>query len=96
MRHPQRIVSLSPSNTEILALLGLLDRVVGVTDVCDYPPEVKNKTRIGGYSAISIEKVAAPSRILLSHRTLRPGRPWAGSGTSACRSWSSRPGTSIT
>jgi iron complex transport system substrate-binding protein len=56
---PQRIVSLAPSNTEILASLGLLDRVVGVTDVCDYPPAVKNIMRIGGYSAISIEKVAA-------------------------------------
>lgn len=56
---PQRIVSLAPSNTEILASLGLLDRVVGVTDVCDYPPEVKNITRIGGYSSISIEKIAA-------------------------------------
>ena len=56
---PQRIVSLAPSNTEILASLGLLDRVVGVTDVCDYPPAVKNIPRIGGYSAISIEKVAA-------------------------------------
>ena len=56
---PQRIVSLSPSNTEILAALGLADQIVGVTDVCDYPPEVKNKTRIGGYSAVSIENVAA-------------------------------------
>ena len=55
----QRIVSLAPSNTELLAALGLLDQVVGVTDVCDYPPEVSAITRIGGYSAISTEKVAA-------------------------------------
>ncbi|MDO9323867.1 MAG: cobalamin-binding protein, partial [Methanoregula sp.] len=68
---PLRIVSLSPSNTEILASLGLLDRVVGVTDVCDYPPEVKNKTRIGGYSAVSIEKVAAtrPDLVIASDLT---------------------------
>jgi len=68
---PTRIVSLAPSNTEILAALGLLDRVVGVTDVCDYPLEVKNKTRIGGYSAISIEKVAAvrPDLIIASDLT---------------------------
>ncbi|MDD1754800.1 MAG: ABC transporter substrate-binding protein, partial [Methanothrix sp.] len=38
---PQRIVSLSPSNTEILFALGLGDRVVGVTKYCNYPPEVK-------------------------------------------------------
>lgn len=70
---PQRIVSLSPSNTEILAAIGLLDRVVGVTDVCDYPPEVKNKTRVGGYSAISIEKVAAtkPDLVIASDKTSR-------------------------
>ena len=69
---PERIVSLSPSNTEILAALGLLDRVVGVTDVCDYPPEVKNKTRIGGYSAISIEKVAAARPDLIVASDLTP------------------------
>ncbi len=70
---PSRIVSLSPSNTEILAALGLLDRLVGVTEVCDYPPEVKNKTRIGGYSAISIEKVAAarPDLVIASDLTPR-------------------------
>lgn len=68
---PERIVSLSPSCTEILAALGLLDRVVGITDVCDYPPKVQNKTRIGGYSAISIEKVAAtrPDLIIASDLT---------------------------
>lgn len=68
---PSRIVSLAPSNTEILAALGLLDHVVGVTDVCDYPPEVKNIARIGGYSAISIEKVAAarPDLVIASDIT---------------------------
>lgn len=68
---PERIVSLSPSNTEILAALGLTDRIVGVTDVCDYPPEVKDIPRIGGYSAISIEKVAAarPDIVIASDKT---------------------------
>ncbi|MFA4859745.1 ABC transporter substrate-binding protein [Methanoregula sp.] len=68
---PLRIVSLSPSNTEILAALGLADQIAGVTDVCDYPPAMKNKTRIGGYSAISIEKVAAarPDLVLASDLT---------------------------
>lgn len=68
---PQRIVSLSPSNTEILAALGLLDRIAGVTDVCDYPPGVKNITRIGGYSSISTEKIAAvrPDLVIASDLT---------------------------
>jgi iron complex transport system substrate-binding protein len=69
---PQRIVSLSPSNTEILAALGLTDRIVGVTDVCDYPPEVKNITQIGGYSAISIEKVAAAKPDLVVASDITP------------------------
>src|ERR671925_555211 len=36
-----RIVSLLPSATEILFLLGLGDRVVGVSHECDYPPEAE-------------------------------------------------------
>jgi len=48
---PQRIVSLAPSNTEILFALGLGDKVVGVDDFSDYPPEVKDipkERRVGG------------------------------------------------
>jgi len=45
--YPQRIISLAPSNTEILYALGLGDRVVGVTTYDDYPPEVKKKAKIG-------------------------------------------------
>lgn len=44
---PERIVSLAPSNTEILAALGALERVAGVTDSCNYPPEVADKQRLG-------------------------------------------------
>ena len=68
---PTRIVSLAPSNTEIVAALGLTDRLVGVTDVCDYPREVTSIRKIGGYSSISIEKVAAaqPDLILASDIT---------------------------
>ena len=56
---PQRIVSLAPSNTEILFALGLGDRVVGVTDWCDYPPEALEKEKVGDYAMPDIEKVAA-------------------------------------
>lgn len=56
---PQRIVSLAPSNTEILYALGLADRVVGVTDFDNYPPEVKEKESIGGFSTPNLEKVVA-------------------------------------
>jgi iron complex transport system substrate-binding protein len=56
---PQRIVSLAPSNTEILFALGLGDKVVGVTDWCDYPPEALNKTKVGGFATPSVEKIVA-------------------------------------
>jgi iron complex transport system substrate-binding protein len=56
---PQRIVSLAPSNTEILFALGLGDKVVGVTDLCDYPPEALEKEKVGGYYGPDIEKIIA-------------------------------------
>ena len=37
------ICSLLPSGTEILFALGLGDQVVGVSDLCDYPPEARDK-----------------------------------------------------
>ncbi len=56
---PQRIVSLAPSNTEILFALGLGEKVVGVTEFCNYPPEVLDKEKIGGFSTPDIEKIIA-------------------------------------
>ena len=56
---PQRIISLVPSNTEILFALGLGDKVVGVTEFCNYPPEVLDKEKIGGFSTPDIEKIIA-------------------------------------
>jgi iron complex transport system substrate-binding protein len=62
---PQRIVSLAPSNTEILFALGLGDRIVGVTDYCTYPPEAKEKPSIGGFSTPNIEEVIAKNPDLI-------------------------------
>jgi iron complex transport system substrate-binding protein len=56
---PQRIVSLAPSNSEILFALGLADRVVAVTDYCNYPPEAEAKPTIGGFSTPNMEAVVA-------------------------------------
>ena len=56
---PERIVSLAPSNTELLFALGLDDRIVGVTDYCNYPEQATTKGKIGGFSTVSIEKVTA-------------------------------------
>lgn len=56
---PERIISLAPSNTEILFALGLGDRVVAVTDYCDYPSEALEKEKIGGPWSPSIESIVA-------------------------------------
>ncbi len=72
---PKRIVSLAPSNTEILFAISAGDRVVGVTDYCNYPPEVSEKREsgelatIGGYSTINIEKILAlnPDLVIASY-----------------------------
>lgn len=54
---PKRIVSLAPSNTEILFSLGLNEEIVGVTEFCDYPEEAKKKEKIGGFSNPNLEKI---------------------------------------
>jgi len=56
---PQRIVSLLPSLTETLFALGLGERVVGVTNFCNYPAEVEGKERVGGLFDLNAEKVLA-------------------------------------
>ena len=52
---PERIVSLAPSITEILFALDLGDKVVGVTNYCDYPEELVEKIETG-----EIQRVGAP------------------------------------
>ena len=54
---PERIVSHVPSITEILFALGLDERVVGVSDYCDYPEAAKSKPSVGNYFNPSIEKI---------------------------------------
>jgi len=56
---PSRIVSLAPSVTEILFAVGAGDRVVGVTDFCDHPPEARSRTRVGGLIHPDLERIAS-------------------------------------
>ena len=55
--HPARIVSLAPSITETVFVLGEGDRLIGVTDYCDYPPEATRKARIGGIANPNFEAI---------------------------------------
>ena len=56
---PERIVSLAPSNTELLYALGLGNKVVGVTEVCDFPVEVAKVEKVAGFNSVNLEKIAA-------------------------------------
>jgi iron complex transport system substrate-binding protein len=72
--NPERIVSLSPSNTEILFAVGAGNRVVGVTDHCNYPEalerqiETKKTIRVGGYWDPSVDAITSlkPDLVLVS------------------------------
>ncbi len=56
---PKRIVSAAPTVTEILFALGAGERVVAVTDQCNYPAEAASRERIGGFFTPSTERVLA-------------------------------------
>jgi iron complex transport system substrate-binding protein len=53
---PTRILSTSPAVTEILFALGAGDRVVAVTDHCNYPPQAARLPKIGGFWTPSVER----------------------------------------
>lgn len=66
---PQKIVSLSPSNTEILFALGAGEKVVGVTSYCDYPEEAKKIEQVGTFDGPNMEliKKAQPDVVLAGY-----------------------------
>ena len=65
---PRRIISLSPSVTEILEGIGAFEQVVAVSDYCSYPAGVEELPRLGGWQNASIEKIASlrPDLIIMS------------------------------
>jgi cobalamin transport system substrate-binding protein len=69
-----RIVSLAPSNTEIVCALHACDRVVGVTDFDDYPPEVADRQKVVIGAQVDVERVVAahPDLILAAGNELTP------------------------
>jgi iron complex transport system substrate-binding protein len=85
---PRRIVALLPSHTETLFALGVGDRVVGVDDYSNYPPETERLPRLGGLYDTRLEVVLSlkPDLALVSDTSPaaapleRSGIPvWAGS-----------------
>ncbi len=56
---PERIIAIAPSISEMLFALGLGERVVGVGDYAEWPPEVDTKPRLGGLFNARLEAIAA-------------------------------------
>ncbi len=56
---PQRIISLSPHATELLFSAGAGDKVVAVSESCDYPDDVKQLPKVSGYRGTNVEAVVA-------------------------------------
>jgi len=55
---PERIVSLVPSQTELLAHLGLDERLVGITKFCVHPDHIfRSKPRVGGTKDFDVERI---------------------------------------
>jgi ABC-type Fe3+-hydroxamate transport system substrate-binding protein len=63
---PKRIISLVPSQTELLADLGLDDTVVGITKFCIHPERWKLKQRVGGTKQFNLDIIdkLAPDLII--------------------------------
>ena len=57
---PDKIVSLTPAETEVLYALGAGDKVVGkVEDVANFPPEAEAVPVVGTFSGVDVEKIVA-------------------------------------
>jgi cobalamin transport system substrate-binding protein len=71
---PERIISLSPANTETVFALGAADRLVGGTDFDDYPPEAAELTDVATYTGVIMEQVVAldPDLILAAGNAFTP------------------------
>jgi iron complex transport system substrate-binding protein len=65
---PARIISLTPSTTEILHGVGAFGRVVAVSDYCSYPPEAGRLPRAGGWNNPNMEQIASlrPDLVIFS------------------------------
>ena len=71
---PERVVSLAPSNTEIVCALDACDRLVGVTDFDDYPVEVTEVDKVVTMAQVDVEAIVAaePDLVLAAGNELTP------------------------
>jgi len=71
---PERIISLSPANTETVFALGAGDRLVGGTDFDDFPPEASGLADVATYTGVIMEQVVAlePDLVLAAGNFFTP------------------------
>jgi iron complex transport system substrate-binding protein len=62
---PQRIIPIFASNAELVAALGLTDRIVGVEAYTRFPPELTKKPQVGGRLGFSVDAIVAQRPDLL-------------------------------
>jgi iron complex transport system substrate-binding protein len=64
---PQRIITLAPSITETVFALGLEDKVIAVTDYCDYPAATHDLPKVGGFINPNLEAIVGlqPDLVIL-------------------------------
>lgn len=74
-RPPARIVSLSPSNTELLFALEVGERLVGVTEFCNHPEAALEIQNVAGYNSLNVESVIGvrPDLIVAARGNPRDG-----------------------
>jgi iron complex transport system substrate-binding protein len=77
-----KIVSLAPSTTEILFALGLGDKVIGVSEFCNWPPQAKEKQKMGGLMNPNYEAIVAakPDLVIVFQEMLMPENKFAALG----------------
>lgn len=65
---PRRVVTIFSSNTELVAALGLTDRIVGIDAFTRYPPEAATKPVVGGRLGFSVDAVVTqnPDLVLVT------------------------------
>ncbi len=54
---PEKIISLIPSDTEIIYAFGLGDRLIAVSDYCNYPEDAKSKKKLDSGSKTNVEAI---------------------------------------
>lgn len=64
---PVRVVSINPATTEIAFALGLGKRVVGVTRMCNYPPEAKSRPKVGDMTTSAEAVAGLKPDLVLAH-----------------------------